>query len=206
MAGKSALPLLALAGAAVVLGSKKKKKKKAAPSEDPAAAGQPYGEPATTTPYPGVPKPTPKKPTVSKIPAGDPPNPKGPGEWGDYDHGFWDSPQKIIDKFAELGYQTPADPHWGHGESVPPTMNNPGPDKELGGDNDVPSPSVRLFQQEYNAVSRSKTFGANMGGLADDGLVGPKTLNGLKFVLDNLKGKKWKSDIVQGAALKGFKA
>lgn len=217
MAG-NALPLLALVGAAVVLGSKKKKKKK---TDDTLPSGTedyipPAGTPTTTTPgpttqlpttpipspygvstLPAMPVPTPKpKPTASKIPAGSPPNPAGPGEWGNYDHGYWDSAAKIKEIFKELGYAVP----------TRDTMNDPGPNKKLGGDDDIKSLEVEKFQDEYNAVSRSKTFASGMNGLASDGFVGPKVLNGLKFVIDNLNGKKWRTDVVKTASDKGFKA
>jgi hypothetical protein len=132
--------------------------------------------PLVAAPKPGpTPAPTPRK----TRPAGDPPNPAG----GEYDVAFWDAGgvtaarQRIFDAFTQLGYAVPTDRA---------TMNDPGPDAVLGGDDDVPNASVREFQANYNSVSAKKLMSGNMGGLDTDGLVGPKTLNGLKFVIDSL--------------------
>lgn len=206
---KSSLPLLLGLGAVAVVASKKKKKKKTTTSTEGALADatdtgkkdDPYGGLPSKSPYggesTGTPKPKPSTGGGSKIPSGNPPNSAGAGEYGNYDHGHWDSQAKIFEAFLKLGYDTP------EGRT---TMNDPGPDKKLGGNDDVKSAQVEAFQKDYNAVSKSKTFGSNMGGLNPDGFVGPKVLNGLKYVLDNLKGKNWKADVVKGAADKGFKA
>ena len=207
---KSALPLLLLGGVAVVLGSKKKKKKKTTSTEgaladadttdttDTGKKDDPYAGLPKKPPYggesTGKPKPKPSTGGGSKIPGGNPPNDAGPGE---YNHAYWDSQAKIFEIFVKLGYNTP------EGRT---TMNDPGPDGKLGGDDDVKNPQVGAFQKDYNAVSKSKTFGSNMGGLNPDQYVGPKVLNGLKYVVDHLGGKNWKADVVKGAADKGYKA
>jgi hypothetical protein len=148
-------------------------------------------------------------PGSKKRPAGHP-SPYGkacyPPKWGGsnaYDQDYWGGGpagrQQIFDAFTVLGYATPTDRD---------TMNDLGPDASgkvagdegfdagsaLGGDNDVPNPEVKRFQKNYNAVSRWKNFTSGMGGLDEDGLVGPCTLNGIRLVLDNLAdGQEWQS-------------
>lgn len=220
---KSALPLLLIGGVAAVVASKKKKKKKTTSTDGAladagtgagagagagAGTGSPYGGGGAGTGMPlkppyggestGAPKPKPPTGGGSKIPSGSPPNPAGTGKYGNYDHAYWDSQKKILDAFLKLGYSTPDD-----GRT---TMNKLGKDGKLGGDDDERNPEVTAFQKDYNAVSRSKTFESNMGGLNPDGLVGPKVLNALKLVIDKLAGKNWKSDVVKSAAIAGFKA
>lgn len=125
--------------------------------------------------------PAPPKKDTSRPsrPPGNPPNPAG----GSYDSSFWDAGgtaaarQRIFDAFQALGYQTPSDRD---------TMNDPGGDRKLGGGDDVANSEVRRFQSDYNAVSRAGLLGRSMGGLDQDGMLGVNTLNGLKYVLDNV--------------------
>ena len=107
-------------------------------------------------------------------PPGDPPNPAAPAS---YDATRFAERIDILDAFSSLGYATPASRD---------TMNDLGADGALGGGDDVPSPVVRQFQLDYNAVSVAGTLGGNAGGLTPDGYVGPKTLNGLAHALDSL--------------------
>ena len=200
---KKLLPLALIGGGiALAAGGKKKKKKKKKsafddlPPVDDADGGFQDGD-ADNSNFPPDPKDT-----GSKIPPGDPPNPAGAGEWGNYDHGYWelgnqqDTRANILRHFADFGYATPTTRN---------TMNDPGKDGVLGGNDDLPNEEVRRFQKEYNAVSRSRTLaGPEMGGLFPDGFVGPKTLNGLKFVKDNLGARAW-SDAVKEAGNKGYK-
>lgn len=202
---KKLLPLALIGGGVALVaggGKKKKKKKKKKDFSDlPDTDGSPDNgiqeEDADNSNFP-----PPPKDTGSKIPAGNPPNPAGPGEWGNYDHGYWEqgNPQEtrafILRHFEDFGFATPTNRN---------TMNDPGADGKLGGNDDLPNEEVRRFQKEYNAVSRSKVFaGPEMGGLYPDGFVGPKTLNGLKFVKDNIGARAW-SDVVKEAGNKGFK-
>lgn len=109
-----------------------------------------------------------------------------------YDKAYWDAGgdtaarARIFEAFEELGYSTPTDRD---------TMNQLGPDDELGGGDDVPNPEVSRFQSDYNSVSRWGKFLTGMGGLDVDGKVGPCTVNALKYVLDNLGNEEW-PDIV----------
>lgn len=139
-------------------------------------------------------KPPEPKPTGKKRPPGHP-DPYGkacyPPKWGGsnaYDQTYWGGGpagrQQIFDAFTVLGYQTPTDRD---------TMNALGPDAALGGGDDVPNPEVTKFQKDYNKVSRWKNFTSGMGGLDEDGLVGPCTLNGIKLVLDALGDQSWSS-------------
>lgn len=122
------------------------------------------------------------KPAGSPPPYGDACFPQNMGGTQAYDNSFWDAGgtvaarQRIFDAFQSLGYSTPTDRS---------TMNDPGPDAALGGGDDIPNAEVRRFQKDYNGASRRKVF-ANMGGLWEDGFVGPCTLNGVKYVLDQL--------------------
>jgi len=130
----------------------------------------------------------------SKRPPGRPPGPTGePG----YDTQYWDpiGAMGIRSHFAEFGYPVDVNDQ---------PLNDVGPDGSLGGGDDLPNETVRRFQNEYNAVSRSKVFASGMGGLAPDGYVGPQTLNALKFIKDNIGGKRW-PDVVRDAANKGYR-
>ena len=125
-----------------------------------------------------------------------------------YDFAYWDAGgqtiarQRIFTHFKDLGYATPTDRD---------TMNALGADNALGSDPsipgsaDIPNEEVRRFQKEYNAVSRWGKFLSGMGGLDRDGLVGPCTLNGIKYVDDNLDGRNWQ-DLVGEAKAAGFTA
>jgi hypothetical protein len=118
---------------------------------------------------------------------------------GAYDKNFWSTAQRILDVFDTLGYATPTDRT---------TMNTLGPDGKLGGGDDGSNPEVVRFQQEYNSVSRwhkqSGEFFDGMGGLDEDGLVGPCTLNGLAFVLDHIDQPGNWPDVVTFAKADGF--
>ncbi len=107
-----------------------------------------------------------------------------------YDTAYWEAGgtptarQRIFDHFESFGYQTPADRD---------TMNALGEDEQLGGGDDIPNEEVRRFQKNYNTVSRWGGFlpKSTMGGLDQDGKVGPCTLNGLKLAFDNISDKDW---------------
>lgn len=122
------------------------------------------------------------KPPGSPPPYGDSCFPQSMGGTQAYDHNFWDAGgvvparERIFNHFEALGYQTPTDRS---------TMNDPGPDAALGGGDDVPNAEVANFQKDYNRGSRRKLF-PNMGGLWEDGFVGPCTLNGVKYVMEQL--------------------
>jgi len=203
MAGKTAMPLLLGAGAiALVAMGGKKKKKKTSEYQPPAADDLP-----SYVPPPVTPKPTPQKPT----------RPPGATFRGDsYDGDFWGSTgderlKKIREFFKKFGYAVEVGP-WPMNKLGPKCedgkvelKNQDGTTGCLGGGDDQPSAVVRQFQKDYNAVSFSKIFVSNMGGLDPDGLVGPYTLNGLRYVNENLQGKLW-PDVIQEASLKGYKA
>lgn len=143
-----------------------------------------------------------KKTTPSNRPSGQPPGGDCNKPMQRYDSAFWDGGGKevarahIFEVFRSLGYQTP---------SGRDTMNDPGPNAQLGGEDDIPNEEVRRFQREYNAVSRWKGFLDSMGGLDRDGFVGPCVLNGIKYILDNLGDRDWQS-IVAAAKAAGFQA
>jgi hypothetical protein len=151
--------------------------------------------PSTPDPVKPKPKPT-SKPDGSPPPYYDSCFPEDMGGSQTYDQAYWDgvppdavsARARIFAAFNLLGYQTPPDRS---------TMNDLGTDGKLGGDDDIPNPEVTRFQKNYNAVSRTKIFAEKMGGLWEDGKVGPCTLNGLKYVMDNLGERDW-TDIVAG--------
>jgi len=211
MAGKSAAPLLLLAGGAALLLGKKKKKSSSKADTGPTYDDLPSGD--DTTPYDIPTKPAPK-PSAPDRPSGSPPR-------GDqYDAGYWGStPEErrtaIREHFKYLGYPVEVGP-WPMnilGPKGSEEMENiDGTKGKLGGDDDKPNETVRLFQKNYNQVSRlnkaEKIFPAKMGGLDKDGLVGPYTLNGLRYAVEELKagkggGKTWK-DLISMAELKGI--
>jgi len=198
MAGKSALPLLLLGGAAVIAMSGKKKKR------------PPPDVPDVVPPLDDFPLPPPAK-RGAPIPywkkAGAPPR-------GDkYDGPYWNpspgAPRliSIRQHFADAGYPVEVGP-WPMNELGPAggleLENKSGSMGKLGGNDDEPSETVRTFQKEYNAVSESKVFGTSMGGLAPDGLVGPYTLNALRYITETLGGKRWRDDVVKQAGIKGY--
>lgn len=198
MAGK-ALPILLLGGAALMLAGGKKKKKI---SEEPLPDVVPPVIPSPPTSG-GVSLPYWKK-------AGDPPR------GSSYDGAYWDptpgDPRLISIRkhFASLKYPVEIGP-WPMNELGPlgtlEMKNESGSTGKLGGGDDKPNEIVRKFQKEYNAVSQAKKFGGGqkMGGLAPDGLVGPLTLNGLRFVSENLGAKLW-PDVVAEAKSAGYSA
>lgn len=149
------------------------------------------------------PEPEPKKgPLGGGRPKGDPPG-------GDsYDSAYWGSGnsarQKILLHFKALGYSVPIDRD---------TMNELGADGKLGGGDDIPNPEVKRFQHDYNNVSRiggdmvlGHPVPTGMGGLSEDGFVGPYVLNGLKYLNENsfLGMAQW-AEAKKQAAQKGFK-
>jgi hypothetical protein len=146
----------------------------------------PRGAKAATVPQTGpgqAPRVRPtSKPPGSPPPYGDSCFPPSMGGTQAYDNAFWDeggpvpARERIFNYFQLLGYATPADRS---------TMNDPGPDAALGGGDDVPNAEVKRYQKDYNAASRANVF-PNMGGLWEDGYVGPCTLNGLKYVMDQI--------------------
>ena len=140
--------------------------------------------------------------TPTNRPSGRPPGGDCSQPTSAYDSAFWDeggqtiARKRIFDVFQEFGYAPPADRD---------TMNALGPDGALGGSDDVPNEQVRRFQKEYNAVSRWKKFLTGMGGLDRDGFVGACTVNGLKYIIDNIGEQDWQA-IVASANADGFKA
>lgn len=197
MAGKSALPLLALAGAAIVLSKKKKKKKTTTGGGDDV-----YGD-FDLPVIPDSPDPPPKK--DSKRPSG---NPKR----GDsYDADYWGSNTlermtNIRQHLADFGYPVEVGP-WPMNIIGPKgtleVENHDGTMGRLGGNDDKSDATVRQFQNEYNAVSRCKELPDVVGGLAPDGLVGYYTLNAIRAVKEGLGAKSWQ-DVVKTCATKGF--
>lgn len=135
-------------------------------------------------------------------PSGQPPGGDCQKPTQKYDSAYWDAGgrelarARIFGHFQELGYQTP---------SGRDTMNDPGPNAQMGGEDDIPSEEVRRFQKEYNAVSRWGGFLSGMGGLDRDGFVGPCVLNGMKYILDNLGDRSWQN-LVAAAKADGFEA
>jgi hypothetical protein len=144
-----------------------------------------------------TPKPKPTKPPGHPPPYGFACFPPEYGGTQAYDTAHWDAGgrevarQRIFTAFEDLGYTTPA------GRD---TMNDPGKDEKLGGGDDIENEEVRRFQKDYNAVSRAKNFKSDMGGLDEDGYVGPCTLNGIKYVQDNLGDKNWRDLVAQARA------
>lgn len=213
MAGKSAAPLLLLAGGAALLMTGKKKKKstgKTTPSYDDLPADD-FPEP---DPY--IPPSAPPKPPTPSRPSGNPP--RGDG----YDGAYWGSTSEerlisIRQHFRDLGYNVEIGP-WPMNKLGPKGTveleNKDGTKGKLGGDDDQANAVVEDFQGNWNQVSRlnkaEKIFAASMGGLNKDGLVGPYTLNGLRYAVEQInaglsQGKKWQ-DLVQMAVLKGIKS
>lgn len=198
-AGKSALPILALAGFALVAASKKKKKKKTSSTDtfDDVYDIDDLPPIADTTETP------PKK--DSKRPSGNPP-------LGDsYDAEYWGDSTiaritKIRQYFADLGYPVEVGP-WPMNKMGPKgsvdVTNEDGTMGKIGGNDDQSSNIVRAFQNDYNAVSRCKELAGVSGGLAPDGLVGYFTLNGLRAAHDSLGAKSWQ-DVLKTCATKGF--
>ena len=149
---------------------------------------------------PPAPKPTPSQ--RDKKPSGHPPPylkqcfPPSAGGGNKYNTAYWDAGgtptarARVFAGFEGLGYTTPSDRD---------TMNALGPDAKLGGGDDIPNNEVKRFQIDYNAVSVAEQFATDMGGLIQDGLVGPCTLNGMKYVMDSMEpGEEWQK-IVQKA-------
>ncbi len=218
---KSAMPLLLVAGGAALLLGTKKRKKKSTPSTgttDTTGTDTPYDLPEMDEEAVYIPPPPQPKPRASDVPAGNPPR-------GDtYDAGYWGGTsderlEKIRGHFLYLGYAVEIGP-WPMNILGPKgeheLTNKDGTKGKLGGDDDQPNETVRDFQKNYNQVSRlnqaEKYFEpvgqASMGGLAKDALVGPYTLNGLRFSVEELKsgkagGKTW-NDLITQANLKGI--
>lgn len=209
MAVNKALPLLLLGGAALfAMGGKKKKKAEEDTWDD------------DFLPPPG---PEPDPHDKKKRPKGDPPNPSG--DPLGYDSEYWDASKGGVGRrgirqaFADLGYPVDVNDYpmnilgpKGHGDLVP---NYDGTAGKLGGWDDKPSEQVKVFQREYNAISRLAKTGVtvngvqlpkNMGGLDVDGVVGAHTVNGLKVTIDHglNKPSMW-SAALKEAELKGFK-
>lgn len=133
----------------------------------------------------------PKRPPGHPPPYGSLCRPSAYGGKSRYDTSYWEVGsedeirERIFEAFESLGYETPEDRD---------TMNDPGaPGDGLGAAGevpDLPSEEVRRFQKDYNRASRAK-FLADMGGLDEDGFVGPCTLNAIVYVRENLFDKKW---------------
>lgn len=130
-----------------------------------------------------------------------------------YDGPYWDeSPGEprlvsIRKHFSNLGYAVEVGP-WPMNELGPKGTgtvwkNESGTSGRTGGLDDKPSAIVKKFQGDYNAVSKAKNFVSGMGTVDKDGLVGPYTLNALRYVTEKLGGKHW-PDVVKEAGMKGF--
>lgn len=189
MAGKSIAPLLLLGGAAVLaMGGKKKKK------------GPDIVPPLEDLPPP---PPAPNGSSAYWKTAGNPPGGKS------YDPNYWGSStderiETIRKYFSAFGYPVEIGP-WPMNKMGPlgttEVTNEDGTKGKIGGGDDGPANEiVRQFQRDYNIVSKAKKFGGSqkMGGLNPDGYVGYYTLNGLRFVKENLNGKLWQ-DAIQEA-------
>lgn len=134
-----------------------------------------------------------------------------PPRGNQYDGSYWDpSPGKprlksIRKHFSKLAYAVNVGP-WPMNTLGPEGSiefeNEDGSFGKLGGDDDEKSAVVKNFQIDYNIVSKAKTFVSGMGTVSEDGLVGPYTLNALRYVTEKLGGKHW-PDIVKAAKNKG---
>lgn len=125
------------------------------------------GAGVASLPTGGRPRPTPA------VPAPAVPRPPGdPRGVCAFDAAFFPTVGSVKQRFAELGYAVPDRP----------TMNDLGPDGQLGGGDDLPNDAVRQFQVEYNVVSAKGLLGPMGGGLAMDGFVGPCTLSAIQNV------------------------
>lgn len=207
---KSTFPIILLGGGLALLlsgGKKKSKKKKSSDTVqddfvEPDGFDEDFYVPPTAPP-----KPAPSDPSR---PSGNPPR-------GDsYDGSYWgdaleDQLTSIRQHFANLDYDVNVGP-WPMNKLGPKgtleIVNEDGSVGKLGGDDDSPSETVRKFQKEYNTVSRlnkaDKIYSQNMGGLATDGLVGPYTLNALRYANEGLPGGKMWTDILMTARNKGI--
>ena len=205
MAKGTGMLALGVLGAVALVATKKKKKAPVPPPIDYETV---------------IPKPAPA-PNQKTRPMGNPPNPAG----GPYDQAYWDASKGgvgrkgIRDHFNRYGYPVDINDFplndlgpLGIGDMID---NADGDKGKLGGGDDKESAVVRTFQRDYNAVSRLGKSGAviagvkvpsNMGGLDEDGLVGPYTLNGLKYILDSGMGEPgaWINTFVKEASVKGF--
>lgn len=111
---------------------------------------------------------------------------------GEYNAGFWPTKASVKGTFEMLGYPVP----------MRETMNALGPDGQLGGGDDVASPAVAKFQDDYNFASGRGLLGGSAGGLETDGFVGPCTLNALENVMlyfDN--AASWQTAVASNAAM-----
>lgn len=196
MAGKSALPLLALAGVGAVLLTRKKKKKKTDNGYEPIPDIDPLI-------IPDSPDPPPKK--TSKRPSGNPPR------GNTYDPDYWGSSTiermtSIRQHIADLGYDVKVGP-WPVNIIGPKgeleVENEDGTTGRLGGNDDKSNRTFMQFQNDYNAVSRCGELGSGMGGLAPDGLVGYFSINGLRAAKEKLGAKNWQ-DVLRTCGTKGF--
>jgi len=176
IAGGAALAVFLIARAAKAKGEDKKAITPTGPIVPPVIP--PVGPPPKT------------RPSGDPAPFGHACFPPAYGGSNKYDTAYWEAGgtdvarARIFDAFEGLGYSTPGDRD---------TMNALGPDNALGGGDDIPNPEVSKFQGDYNAVSRWNQFvpKTQMGGLDQDGKVGPCTLNALKLVHDNLGEEQW---------------
>lgn len=204
---KSAIPLLALAGGAALLLSGGKKKKKS--STGGTGGVDPYSSddiPPYIPPTPGA-RPEP----ASNQPAGPPPRRDS------YDEAYWGATSaarltSIRQHFADLGYPMQVSAHPVNILGPKGTIefeNIDGTMGKMGGGDDQPNATAKKLQHEYNVVSRlnqaEKFIPGNMGGLDEDGKVGPYTLNGLRTAkeLTATTAKRW-PDLVMMAANKGI--
>lgn len=132
-----------------------------------------------------------------------------------YDGVYWNkSPgdprlTSIRQHFANFGYPVNVGP-WAMNVLGPlgsvEFKNEPGstPAKgRLGGEDDKKSAVVKNFQIDYNIVSKAKLFTSGMGRVSEDGLMGPFTLNAMRYATEKIGGKHW-PDVVKEAKGKGF--
>ena len=138
---------------------------------------------AVLSPQPGGLKPSgPLVPLPTPTAVRPPGDPLGRNcEAGEYNEAYWPTGASVKGTFAMLRYPVPNRP----------TMNELGPDGQIGGGDDVPNPVVAQFQDDYNAMSAKGVLGNMAGGLATDGFVGPCTLNGLENVLMHFDPDDW---------------
>lgn len=211
MAGKSATPLVLGAGALALIMMGGKRKKKTSSSGSDGVYTPEYGGDGGDGAVPYIP-PTPQKKSDStpSRPSGNPPR------GSDYDDSYWGSnlDEQLISirqHFASLGYPVEIGP-WpmnilGPKGSVE-LENIDGTKGKLGGGDDKPDSIVRKFQREYNLVSRlnkaEKIFSQSLGGLDEDGFVGPYVLNALRYLKEAMPGGKTWPDLLLTAANKGI--
>lgn len=209
MAAGKMMPLVLVGGAALLMMGGKKKKKTAAKSDEGAPYTPTYEE-DEYEPAPYVPPSPAPKPSTPSRPAGNPPR------GSEYDEAYWGSTPderltSIRQHFADLGYMVEVGPYpmniLGPKGSVE-MKNIDGTLGKLGGQDDKSDATVKKFQHDYNVVSRlnkaEKIYAQSMGGLSEDGFVGPYVLNALRYAKEGLPGGKTWPDLLLMAKNKGI--